>query len=132
MQHPQTCIASDGSVLQFGNGHPHPRSYGCYPRVLGRYVRGRDLLSLEQAVHKMTALPARRLGYGDRGVLKEKYWADLVVFDPNRVIDNATFVEPHQHSVGIRDVMVRGEFVLRDERMTGELPGRPIRHQVSK
>ena len=130
MQHPQTCIASDGGVLEFGSGNPHPRSYGCYPRVLGRYVRGRNLLSLEQAIHKMTALPARRLGYRDRGLLKEKFWADLVVFDPRRVIDNATFVEPHQHSVGIRDVMVRGSFVLRDSKMTGNLPGRPIRHQV--
>lgn len=130
MQHAQTCIASDGGVFKFGDGHPHPRSYGCFPRVLGRYVRGRNLLSLEQAIHKMTALPARRLGYRDRGLVKEKYWADLVVFDPNRVIDNATFVSPHQHSAGVRDVLVRGKFVLRDGRLTGELPGRPIRHQI--
>jgi N-acyl-D-aspartate/D-glutamate deacylase len=126
MQHPLTAIASDGSVFEFGKDHPHPRSYGCFPRVLGHYVRQRKLLSLEEAIHKMTALPARRLGWQDRGRIAEGQWADLVVFDPQTVADRATFVQPHRHSVGIEHVLVRGELVLKSGEMTGKLPGRPL------
>jgi N-acyl-D-aspartate/D-glutamate deacylase len=126
MQHPLTAIASDGSVFEFGKESPHPRSYGCYPRVLGQYVRQRKLLTLEQAIHKMTLLPARRLGWQDRGLLAPGHWADLVVFDPETVEDKATFLQPHQHSIGIEHVLVRGEFVLRSRQMTGKLPGLPL------
>jgi N-acyl-D-amino-acid deacylase len=126
MQHPLTCIASDGSVFEFGSGHPHPRSYGCYPRVLGHYVRERKVLQLQQAIHKMTQLPAQRLGWRDRGVLKPGQWADIVVFDPKSVSDIATFLAPHQQSVGISHVLVAGQFVLKSEEMTGALPGRPV------
>jgi dihydroorotase/N-acyl-D-amino-acid deacylase len=126
MQHPLTSIASDGSVFEFGVGNPHPRSYGCYTRVLGRYVRDRRLLTLETAIRKMTTLPARRLGWRDRGVLKTGAWADLVVFDPETVIDKATFLKPHQQSGGVAHVVVRGQFVLRDNQMTGTLPGQPL------
>ncbi len=127
MKHPQTCIASDGSVFGFGEGNPHPRSYGCYPRVLGHYVRNRKLLTLEQAIHKMTGLPARRLGWKDRGLVKPGYWADLVVLDTTTVTDKATFLAPHQHSVGIDHVLVRGRFVMKSTSMTGQLPGQPTR-----
>ena len=126
MQHPLTCVASDGSVFQFGDGHPHPRSYGCYPRVLGHYVREREVLTLEQAIHKMSALPAQRLRLPDRGHIKKNYWADLVVFDPKKISDRATFVEPHRHSQGVQHVLVRGKFVLKSGKMTGDLPGGPL------
>ena len=126
MTHPHTCIASDGGVFRFGSGHPHPRSYGCYPRVLGHYVRERRLLGLEEAIHKMTALPARRLGWKDRGLIKAGCRADVVVFDPRRVRDKATFVDPHRHSVGFDHVLVNGVFVLKAGKMTGQLPGRPL------
>src|SRR6185295_12213915 len=125
MQHPLTAIASDGSVFEFGKDNPHPRSYGCYPRVLGHYVRERKLLTLEEAVRKMTSLPAARLGWTDRGVVETGRWADLVVFDPKTIADKATFLEPHQHSIGVDHVLVGGRFVLKDGKMTGDLPGRP-------
>jgi N-acyl-D-amino-acid deacylase len=126
MQHPQTCIASDGGVPEFGIGHPHPRSYGCYPRVFRRYVRERKLLTLEEAIHKMTALPACRLGWTDRGVVRAETVADLVVFDPQTVSDRATFLEPHRYAVGIEHVIVNGRFVLKRGEMTAHLPGRPL------
>lgn len=126
MRHPLTSIASDGSVFAFGTGSPHPRSYGCFPRVLGRYVRERKLLTLEQALHKMTGLPARRLGWTERGQIAPGQWADVVVFDPESISERATFLEPHRHSVGVEHVLVRGRFVLRSGAMTGARPGRPI------
>jgi N-acyl-D-aspartate/D-glutamate deacylase len=132
MRHPFTSIASDGSVFAFGKDNPHPRSYGCYPRVLGHYVRDRKLLSLEEAIRKMTSLPAARLGWTDRGVVKAGAWADLVVLDPATIADQATFLEPHRHSIGVEHVLVRGRFVLRDGKMTGELPGRPLIRTESK
>jgi len=129
MKHPQTCIASDGSVFLFGQGSPHPRSYGCFPRVLGHFVREKKLLTLETAIHKMSALPAKRLGWKDRGLIKVGHGADVVVFDPATITDRATFLKPHQHSVGVKHVLVRGEFVLKNEKMTGKRPGRPIAGQ---
>jgi N-acyl-D-aspartate/D-glutamate deacylase len=126
MQHPLTAIASDGSVFEFGKDNPHPRSYGCFPRVLGHYVREREVLRLEEAIHKMTVLPARRLGWKDRGGIATGQWADVVVFDPQTVIDKATFLDPHQHSVGIEHVFVRGQAVLKEGKMTGKLPGKPV------
>ena len=126
MTYPHTAIASDGSVFEFGVGNPHPRSYGCYPRVLGHYVRKRRVLKLENAVRKMTALPARRLGWHDRGRLAVGAIADVTVIDPNTVTDKATFLKPHQHSVGITHVLVAGRFVLRRGKLTGQLPGKPV------
>ncbi len=131
MQHPFTAIASDGSVFRFGKDNPHPRSYGCFPRVLGHYVRERKVLRLEEAIHKMTVLPAQRLGWKDRGALAPGQWADVVVFDPNTVIDKATFLDPHQYSVGIEHVLVRGQAVLKNGEMTGVLPGRPVPERKS-
>ncbi len=126
MSNPHTAIASDGSVFRFGEGNPHPRSYGCYPRVLGHYVRQRSVLKLETAIHKMTALPARRLGWRNRGQLIIGAVADITVFNPTTVTDRATFLKPHQHSVGINHVLVAGRFVLRNGKLTGQLPGTPL------
>jgi N-acyl-D-aspartate/D-glutamate deacylase len=126
MQHAQSCIASDGSVFNFGEGNPHPRSYGCFPRVLGRYVRERKLLTLEEAIRKMTSLPAARLRWKHRGVIRKAAWADVVVFDPETVTDHATFATPHRHSTGVKDVIIRGRLVLADGQLTGELPGQTL------
>jgi dihydroorotase/N-acyl-D-amino-acid deacylase len=126
LRHPQTCISSDGSVFPFGERHPHPRSYGTYPRVLARYVREQKVLSWEEAIHKMTGLPARRLRWTDRGEIKPGYWADIVLLKPDEVRDQATFETPHRYAVGIEHVLIRGEFVLKAGRMTGKRPGQPI------
>jgi len=129
MRHPQTMIASDGRLAQPGEDHPHPRAYGTFPRVLGRYVRERRLLTLEQAVHKMTGMPAARLGLTDRGRIAEGMIADLVVFDPATVADRATFEEPHQYPVGIDQVLVSGVAVVAGGRFTDARPGRVLRHR---
>ncbi|MDN5205243.1 D-aminoacylase [Fulvivirgaceae bacterium BMA10] len=114
MQHPQTMIASDGRLTQPGEGHPHPRWYGTFPRVLGHYVRERKLLSLESAIAKMTSLPAKRLGLTDRGWLAKDMAADIVIFDPQKVIDKATFENPHQYPEGIQYVLVNGVITVNE------------------
>ncbi len=108
MRHPQTMIASDGRLSRPGDGHPHPRAYGTFPRVLAHYVRAEGVLSLEEAVRKMTSMPATRLGLDGRGTIAAGKFADLVVFDPATVIDRATFAEPHQYPLGIDHVIVNG------------------------
>ena len=105
----------------------HPRAYGSFPRVLGRYVRIDSVFTLEDAVRKMTWSTAQILGLRDRGMVKEGMFADLVIFDPATVIDNATFEKPHQLSTGIRDVFVNGQGVWRDGKLTGARPGRALR-----
>ncbi len=105
----------------------HPRAYGTYPRILGRYVRDESVLSLEEAVRKMSSAVATRLSIKDRGLLAEGFYADVVIFDPATVIDRATYEEPHQLSVGIRDVLVNGVAVVRDGSHTGEKPGMIVR-----
>jgi N-acyl-D-amino-acid deacylase len=125
--HEAVMIGSDGSALAPGGlagGKPHPRSYGTFPRVLGEYAREERVLTLAQAVHKMTGLPARRLGLKDRGVIAVGARADLVVFDARRVGDRATYQEPHQYPSGIEHVLVNGSFVIKDGQHTGSLPGR--------
>jgi dihydroorotase/N-acyl-D-amino-acid deacylase len=112
MRHPQTMIASDGRLVELGDGHPHPRWYGTFPRVLGHYARDLGVLTLEQAVHKMTALPAERIGLRERGQIRQGWHADLVIFDPETVIDRATFAEPHQYPVGIEWVIVNGALAV--------------------
>ena len=104
----------------------HPRAYGTYPRVLGKYVRDEQVIPLEDAIRKMTSAVADRLGLRDRGQVRPGLYADLVVFDPAGVRDHATFAAPHQLSTGIRDVWVNGGRVLRDGRHTGATPGRPL------
>ncbi len=124
---PFTMVASDGEVPVFGRGAPHPRSYGTFARVLGVYVRERGLLTLEEAVRKMTSFPAARLRLADRGLLRPGLRADLVVFDPATVRDRATFERPHQHAEGVSLVVVNGEIVLESERVTAARPGRVLR-----
>ena len=130
--HPRVMIASDGQALA-PYGEPsalahHPRNYGTFPRVLGHYVRDQRLLSLPQAVHKMTGLPARRLGLRDRGVIREGVKADLVVLDPRTVADVAPFDDRPRYPLGIEHVLVNGRFVIRDGEHTGSLPGTLIRN----
>lgn len=105
----------------------HPRAYGTYPRILGKYVRDEGVISLEEAVRKMSSAVATRLSITDRGLLAEGFYADVVIFDPATVIDRATYEEPHQLSVGIRDVLVNGVAVVRDGSHTGEKPGMIVR-----
>jgi N-acyl-D-amino-acid deacylase len=124
MRHPAHSFGSDGLHVE---GKPHPRLYGCFPRVLGRYVRQDGVLTLEQAIHKMTGHNARRLGLTDRGVVEAGKAADLVVFDPDTIIDNATYDDPRRYPDGIRLVMVNGRLVVRDGEYSGEKPGRVLR-----
>jgi N-acyl-D-amino-acid deacylase len=126
LRYPFTMVASDGGVPVFGKEAPHPRSYGAFARVLGRYVRERKTISLEDAVRRMSALPASRLKIMDRGLLRPGMKADVTIFDPAAVADNATFTEPHQYAVGVVHVFVNGTAVLRDGRMTGARPGRVL------
>ncbi|MBP7548955.1 MAG: amidohydrolase family protein, partial [Gemmatimonadaceae bacterium] len=128
MAHPQTMIASDGSLTRPGQGVPHPRSYGTFPRVLGEYVRVQHVLTLEQAIHKMTGMPAKRLNLqGQRGCLAAGCFADVTLFDPNTVGSPATFTEPHQYATGVPYVIVNGVPVVDGGAMTAARPGRTIR-----
>jgi dihydroorotase/N-acyl-D-amino-acid deacylase len=129
MRHPHTAIASDGRLTQPGSGHPHPRWYGTLPRVLGVYVRERRVLTLEDAVRKMTSLPADRLDLQDRGRLVAGAFADVVVFDPLTVADRATFEEPHQYPVGIRHVLINGMAAVEDGAFIDARAGRVLRRQ---
>jgi len=130
LQKPWMMIGTDAEAWNPADslkGLTHPRAYGSYPRILGRYVREQKLLSLEDAVRKMTSLPADRLGLRERGQLRAGFFADVVVLDPETVIDRATYDKPHQLSVGIRDVFVNGIAVVRDGGVTGAKPGRAVR-----
>jgi N-acyl-D-amino-acid deacylase len=120
-------ICSDAGAAIFGAGSPHPRAYGTYPRVLGRFVRELKAVKLETAIRKMTALPAARLRFKDRGHIVKDMAADLVAFDPATVSDKATFEQPHQYPVGIPHVIVNGVFVVRGGEHTGARPGRAVR-----
>jgi N-acyl-D-amino-acid deacylase len=124
---PNTMIGSDSGVRRFGEGVPHPRGYGNNARVLGRYVRELKLLPLEEAVRKMSSLPARTFHLKDRGELKPGFVADVVVFDPATVTDAATFDAPHQYAIGFSDVLVNGTPVIRDGKLTDARPGTPVR-----
>jgi len=130
MRLPWVAIASDGAALRpdgvLGDGLPHPRSYGTNPRVLGKYVRDDRVLTLEDAVRKMTSLPAQILRLKDRGLLHEGYWADVVVFDPATVKDRGTFERPAQYPAGISDVLVNGVPVVRNGEHTGKKPGKVV------
>jgi dihydroorotase/N-acyl-D-amino-acid deacylase len=126
LKHPQTMIASDGEVPIFGQAHPHPRSYGTNARVLGRYVRELKVITLETAIYKMSAFPAKRLGLSDRGTIREGLKADLVVFDPNTVRDTATFEQPHQYAEGVSTVIINGQVVFENGKMTAARPGRVL------
>ena len=123
MRSPYVMIASDGDIPIFGKASPHPRSYGTFARVLGVYVREKRILTLEDAVHKMSGMPAQRMSIPDRGLIKIGMKADLVVFDPDIVSDKAQFEKPHQYSVGFEDVLVNGKPVLLNGAVTAARPG---------
>ncbi len=128
MVQPWCSFGSDGSAYAIEGplrrGHPHPRNFGTFPRILGEYVRNRHLLSLEDAVRKMTSANASKLGLLDRGLLRPGLFADVTVFDPERVIDHSTFLKPFRYSEGISYVLVNGQVVLDASGHTGALPGR--------
>jgi N-acyl-D-amino-acid deacylase len=126
LRHPATMVASDGEVVVFGQANPHPRSYGTFVRVLGRYVRELKVIPLEDAVRRMSAYPAQRIGLADRGVLREGLKADIAVFDPATVADRATFEQPHQYAVGVSLVVVNGQVVFENGTMTAARPGRVL------
>jgi N-acyl-D-amino-acid deacylase len=121
LAHPRTMVGTDG--LPTRKGKPHPRTYGTYPRVLEHYVAELGLLSLEEAVHRMTGMVARKLGLRDRGVLAPGAAADLVVFDPRRVKDRATYADPRRSPEGIMHVFVNGAWTVRDGAHTGARAG---------
>ncbi|MFM8534702.1 MAG: N-acyl-D-amino-acid deacylase family protein [Acidimicrobiia bacterium] len=131
MKQPWVSIGSDGSALAVDGplraGVPHPRSFGTFPRVLGRYVRELKVIPLEDAIRKMTSLPASILGLSDRGTIKTGMWADLVIFDPGTVADKATFEDPFQYPVGIDTVLVNGTVVLDEGKHTNARPGKVLR-----
>lgn len=127
MRAPFTMIASDSGVRKFGEGVPHPRGYGNNARVLGHYVRELKLLSLEDAVRKMTSLPAQTFKLRGRGLLREGYAADVVIFDESEISDRATFDRPHQYAAGIAFVIVNGQPVLSEGEMTKQRPGVALR-----
>jgi dihydroorotase/N-acyl-D-amino-acid deacylase len=129
MKHPATMIASDAipGMPKFGVGVPHPRAYGTFARVLGVYVREKAVLTLEDAVRKMSSFPAQRMGIEDRGVLRPGLKADIVVFNHATIIDRATFEKPHQYAEGVSAVIVNGQIALNGGQMTGARPGRALR-----
>jgi N-acyl-D-amino-acid deacylase len=124
MKHPTVSFITDGLL---GGTKPHPRVYGAFPRILGRYVRNQDVLSLEEAVRKMTSLPAEKLRLKKKGLIAENYDADITIFNPDTIIDNATFDNPRQFSSGIGWVIVHGQVVVEDGKHTNARPGRTIR-----
>jgi N-acyl-D-amino-acid deacylase len=131
VQKPWVSFGSDAGAPAtegvFMNSNPHPRAYGNFSRLLGKYVRDEKLITLQEAIRRLTSLPAYNIGVMDRGELTEGYYADVVVFDPERIADHATFEEPHQYATGVWHVFVNGQQVLKNGRHTGATPGRVVR-----
>jgi N-acyl-D-amino-acid deacylase len=133
LRSPLSCVGSDSwATAPHIGGKPHPRTYGTFPRVLGRYVRERRILSLEEAVRKMTSQPAGKLGLQDRGLIREGFWADIVVFDPNTITDRATYQDPHQYPQGIHYVIVNGQVVIERGKHVGKLPGKILKNPLHR
>lgn len=128
MREPFTMIASDSGVREFGSGVPHPRGYGNNARVLGRYVRDLKIVTLEDAIRKMTSLPAQTFNLRDRGQIREGFAADIVIFDETKVGDRATFEQPHQYAEGFSTIIVNGGVVFDGTKMTGVMSGQPLRN----
>ena len=126
-RYPNAAVASDGTIMAYGRGQPHPRSYGTNARVLGDFVRERQVLTLEDAIRRMTSLPARTFSFHDRGIVRPGFAADLVLFDPETVADKATFEDPHQYSVGFDYVIVNGVAVVAEGEMTDERSGQFVK-----
>jgi N-acyl-D-aspartate/D-glutamate deacylase len=127
LKDPFIMVSTDGGLTDFGVGVPHPRNYGAYPRLLGHYVREEGLLTLEEAIRKSTSLPAKHMGFGARGTIEEGKWADVVIFDPDRIIDRGTFQQPHQYPDGITCVLVNGVVAVRNGQITKARAGQVIR-----
>jgi len=136
MKHPYTMVGTDGWAVApqgpLSGGKPHPRTYSTYPRILRKYVREEGVLSLEEAIRKMTSFPAQRLRLQDRGVLREGMWADIVVLDPETIRDNATFTTAHKFPSGIPFVLVNGVPIIDEGHHTGATPGKILRWQIRK
>ena len=134
MTHHAMMVGSDGSSLApygvLGRGKPHPRSYGCFPRFLGRYVLHERLLSAEDGIRRMTSFPAQRYGLTDRGILAADMFADIVILDPERVMDVATYEDPHRYSKGVEYVLVNGTIAVEDGKFTGQLAGKALRPSI--
>jgi N-acyl-D-amino-acid deacylase len=126
MQYPFNMFASDAGIVQFGSGVPHPRAYGTNARVLGQYVREQKIIGLEEAIRRMTSLPAQKFQLRDRGLIREGMAADIVVFDEKEVIDQSTFAKPHAYSSGFRYVLVNGRLVIEDGRHSGIRSGQVL------
>jgi N-acyl-D-amino-acid deacylase len=131
LRHPQVAIASDSGLNVMGQGVPHPRGYGNAVRALGRYARELKVITLEEAVRKLTSLPADHFGFTNRGRIVVGQAADLVIFDPERVTDRATYEQPHQYPDGVTAVFVNGAAVVRDGAHTKARPGQVLRHRPS-
>ena len=127
MQYPFNMFASDASIRIFGQGAPHPRGYGTNARVLSKYVREEKVISLEEAIRRMTSLPAQKFGLDDRGLIKEGFAADLVIFNENEVQDMATFEKPHAYSKGFRYVIVNGQVVAENDKHLGTRSGQVLK-----
>lgn len=134
LAHPLVGVGTDGSaVAPYGllrRGKPHPRHYGTFPRILGKYVREEKILPLPEMIKKITSIPAQRFGFEKRGILKSGYFADIVVFDQEKVIDRATWTEPHQYPVGIEYVLVNGQVIIERGEHTGHLSGRILKKKI--
>ena len=126
LRHPASMVASDGQVVVFGRASPHPRSYGTFARVLGRYVRELKVLALEDAIRKMSSYPAQRIGLPDRGILHVGMKADVAILDPETVRDMSTFDQPHQYAQGVSTVVINGQVVFENGMMTAARPGRVL------
>jgi N-acyl-D-amino-acid deacylase len=134
LAHPLVGVGADASALApsgpLGRGKPHPRHYGTFPRILGRYIREKKIVPMPEMVKKMTSSPARKFGFVKRGALKVDCFADIVVFNRDKVIDKATWAEPHQYPEGIEYVLVNGEVVIERGEHTGNLPGKILKKEV--
>jgi N-acyl-D-amino-acid deacylase len=126
MCHPATMIGTDGI---WSHGKPHPRIYGSYPRILGMYVRQERLVSLEEAVRKMTSFPAQKFGLWKKGIVRAGMDADVIIFDPDAITERSTFQDPHQYPVGLPYVILNGQVVVDQERYTGKLAGQVVKKQ---
>ena len=126
MRHPATMIGTDGI---WSHGKPHPRIYGSYPRILGMYVRQERLLSLEEAVRKMTSFPAQKFGLWKKGIVREGMDADVIIFDPDTIAERSTFQDPHQYPAGLPYVILNGQVVVDQDRYTGKLAGQVVKKQ---
>ena len=127
MRQPWTMTCSDGDLTAPGQGKPHPRGYGAFARKLAMYVRDRNVVTLADAVRSMTSLPAQVFGMKDRGVIGSGASADVVIFDPARIRDTATYASPQQLAEGVRDVLVNGVLAIDNGQPTGATPGRALR-----